>query len=76
MLSEKDLDEIEKLIDSKLKERLKGLPTKEEFYKAMDQIMGELQKMRETYEILAPKAANHEDRITHLEKITGSVNQN
>ena len=68
-LTQKDLDEIEKLIDQKLKLRLKHLPTKDEFYKAMDQIMGELKTMRETYEIMVPKVANHEIRIEKLEDL-------
>lgn len=43
MLTVKDLDEIEKLIDRKLEEKLKNLPSKDEFFAYMDKAMGELQ---------------------------------
>ena len=54
-LTQRDLDRIEQLIDRKLEEkldqkfdeRMKYLPTKDEFYKAVDKIMGELQAIRE-----------------------------
>lgn len=69
MLTQRDLDEIEKLIDEKLDEKIKHLPNKDEFYKAMDQIMSELKKMRETYDLAAPKISEHEDRIIALEDI-------
>jgi len=65
MLTQRDLDEIEKLID----EKIKHLPNKDEFYKAMDQIMGELKTMRETYELSVPKISEHEDRIIDLENL-------
>lgn len=69
MLTQKDLDEIEKLIDERLDEKIKHLPNKDEFYKAMSEIMGELKKMRETYELAEPKISGHETRITSLEDL-------
>lgn len=42
MLTQKDFDEIEEIIDKKLEEKIKFLPTKDEFYGKMDELMGEL----------------------------------
>lgn len=47
MLTQKDLDEIERIIDEKLDQKIKFLPTKDEFYTKMDELMGEVQDMRE-----------------------------
>ena len=41
-LTVKDLDRIEELIDRKLDEKIKFLPTKDEFYTSMDKLMGKL----------------------------------
>lgn len=43
MLTKHDLDQIEQLVDKKLDEKIKYLPTKIEFFQWMDKIMGELQ---------------------------------
>ena len=48
MLTQKDLNEIEKLVDNKLDEKLKFLPSKDEFYERMDKLIGEVKTMRET----------------------------
>ena len=66
MLTQKDFDEIEKIIDQKLDEkfdqRFKHLPTKDEFYVKMDEVMGELKVIREQQETITGKTSNHEDR--------------
>ena len=46
-LTQKDLDAIEELIDEKLDEKIKLLPTKGEFFSKMDEVMGELKAIRE-----------------------------
>ena len=52
MLTQKDLDEIEQLIE----EKIKFLPTKDEFYTEMGKIMKELQSLRqETLENIHPQ---------------------
>lgn len=43
------------------------LPTKEEFYTMMDQIMGELKGIREDMAAAQARADRHEQRITVLE---------
>lgn len=46
MLTYKDLQEIGKLIDEKLKEAFKHLPTKEDFYTRMDALSKEIKTSR------------------------------
>jgi len=76
MLTQKDFDEIERLIKNTVREEIKHLPTKDEFYAKMDELMGEVQTMREEQTLIAgtlsehtDKLENHETRITKLEEI-------
>jgi len=49
---------------------LEYLPTKEEFYKREDEIMGELKTMREELQMLSNRVyQDHDLRIEQLEKI-------
>ena len=72
-LTQKDLDEIEQIIDQKLDEklddRIRNLPTKDEFFNAMDEIMGELKTIREEHTILTNQVSEHGNRIEQLETI-------
>lgn len=69
-LTQRDLNEIENIVDDKLESRLKGLPTKDEFYDKMDDVMGELKTIREAQTLITHHVSNHEDRI---EKIEGKL---
>jgi len=66
-LNQKDLDQIEKLTREIVKEEIKNLPTKEEFFSKMDEVMGELKDMREEETILSSQVSDHETRIQNLE---------
>ncbi len=75
MLTQKDLDEIEQLIETTVKEEIKHLPTKDEFYIKMDEVMGELETIREEQTLIGSKLQEHSDilkshetRITKLEQ--------
>lgn len=87
MLNQTDLNKIEVLLDQKLEEKLdqkleekfneklKYFPTKDEFFKRMDQIMGELQTIREEMTIgfaqidrHAEEIEEHEVRLSKIEK--------
>ncbi|MFC1710358.1 hypothetical protein ACFL0F_01705 [Patescibacteria group bacterium] len=67
-LTIKDLDEIEKIVDNKIEENTKNLPTKDEFFTKMDEVMGELKSIRESTSILTNRVSEHEDRISKIEK--------
>ncbi len=61
-------------MDSKLahfatKDDIKFLPTKDEFYEAMDGIMGELKAIREEQAVLSGRVSDHDDRLDMLEEI-------
>lgn len=78
MLTQQDLDEIERIVDEvveeKLGEKTRFLPTRDEFYEKMDEVMGELKAIREEQTVFSAKVADqsdqledHEVRITKLE---------
>ncbi len=71
MLTQKDFDEIEKLIgkrlDEKFRESYRLLPSKEEFFNKMDEVVGELKAIREENTIIPGRLSDHEERITKLE---------
>jgi len=67
MLTANDFEEIEKIIDEKLDEKTKNLPTKDEFFGKMDEVMGELKTIREEQTVQGHRLSDHEDRITTIE---------
>lgn len=71
MLTQKDLDEIEELIDNKLDEKIKFLPTRDEFYTKMDELMVEIKAIREEQETHSGQHSEINDRFEKLEKHTG-----
>lgn len=68
-LTQKDLDQVEEIVDRKLDDKIKLLPTKDEFFGKMDEVMGELKTIREEHEVQSGKLSDHEDRIIVLEQI-------
>jgi predicted nuclease with TOPRIM domain len=69
----KDLMEatFEEKLDEKLDDKLNHLPTKDEFYTKMDEVMGELKTIREEQAVQSHQLSNHEDRIEKLESHLG-----
>ena len=77
-LTKKDLTQIDQLLDERLKDlptkeeffsEIKGLPTKDEFFSKMDDVMGELKAGREKQILLSHQVSDHEDRLETLENI-------
>lgn len=62
-----DLDEIEHIVEEKIEEKTSNLPTKDEFYNKMDEVVGELKAIREETPLLNHRVSNHEDRIEIIE---------
>jgi len=71
-LTQGDFDEIEKMMDEKFEEQLRNIPTKDEFYTKMDEVMGELKGIREEVTVVTHQVSGHEDRIVTLEKTVTS----
>ncbi len=57
-----EFEELKEKVD-----KIDYLPTKEEFYKTTDEMMGELKAIRESQDILVGRSSDHEERITTLE---------
>jgi hypothetical protein len=65
---------IEEAIETKglvTKEDVSHLPTKDEFYGKMDEVMGELKTIREEQAVQSHQLSNHSDRIEKIESHLG-----
>ena len=69
MITQKDFDEIERIMEEKMDERFRTLPTKDEFFSKMDEVMGELKGMREEHVVSQGKREELEERVEGLERI-------
>ena len=60
---------IDEAVEEKLvtKSDISHLPTKDEFYTKMDEVMGELKTIREEQTLLSHRVSDHEDRIEKIE---------
>jgi predicted nuclease with TOPRIM domain len=58
---------IEEKLDESLDAKIKYLPTKNEFFNKMDEVMGELKAIREETTVINHRHKNHEDRIERIE---------
>lgn len=60
---------IDEELEEKVEEKLSFLPTREEFYAKMDEVMGEIKAMREEHTLLSSRVyEDHEPRIVKIEK--------
>jgi len=80
VLTRGDIKRISDLIDFKIttrlddfeeriEERIRNLPTREEYFQRADKIIGMLQKMEQELIFSNHRLNNHEDRITVLENV-------
>jgi hypothetical protein len=68
-LTQRDLNEIEKIVDQRVDDKISHLPTKDDFYQKMDELIGELKGMREDFAVISGKLyEDHEPRIVRVEK--------
>ena len=58
-------------LDERLNEKLSHLPTKDEFYGKMDEVMGELKTIREEQALQSQHLSDHDDRIEKIEDHLG-----
>jgi len=70
MLTQQDLKKIEELVDKKLDQKIKFLPTKDHFDKRIDELMGEVQTMREEQTL---HQGQHDEITEHLDRLDKHV---
>ena len=70
-LIEVTVDEVIEKRELVTKSDLSHLPTKDEFYEKMDEVMGELKAIREEQPLQSHRLSNHEDRIQKIESHVG-----
>ena len=80
-LSDEDLKNIKQIVEVTIEEKTESvlatkadishLPTKNEFFGKMDEVMGELKAIREEQTVQSHQLSGHADRITKLEDKTG-----
>lgn len=61
MLTQRDIEEIERIVQEIVHDEVKHLPNKEDFYSRMDELMGEVKAMRESQELHAGQHASISD---------------
>ena len=70
-LIEVTVDEVIERKELVTKGDLSFLPTKDDFYNKMDEVMGELKTSREEQIMLSHQVSGHEDRIEKIETHLG-----
>ena len=71
MLTQGNSGEIEKIVEEKLEDKTSRLPTKDEFFGKMDEVMGELKTIRDEQGALSginAKVNDHDERMVKIEK--------
>ena len=66
-LIEVTVDEVIEKRELVTKSDLSHLPTKDEFYEKMDEVVGELKTIREEQTLVSHRVSDHEDRIQKIE---------
>ncbi len=64
MLTQDDIKVIEEIVE----EKTKLLPTKEEFFSKMDEVMGELKAIREEHTLTSGTISTHTDQLEEHEE--------
>ena len=72
-LTQKDYDEIERLVREIVQGEIKFLPTKEEFFSKMDELMKEVKSSREEQTVLSGQVSDATDRIEKLENLKPQI---
>lgn len=64
-------EDVEKIVEDSLNAKMKFFPTRDEFFTRMDELYGEIQKMREEQTLHAGQHQQINDRLDTLETKTG-----
>ena len=69
----KEFEGIKEGIIEEIKNQIKYLPTKEEYFNSMDKLMKEVTASREAQEIICNKFSDHTDKLEDHEDRIGSL---
>lgn len=69
MLTQSDFGKIEEIVDEKVGEKIKNLPTKDEFFEETLKVLKKLDNLEEAMDIVSSRQTKHGDQIEALEKI-------
>lgn len=69
MLTQNDFDKIEVIVEKKVDEKTKNLPTKDEFYEQTLKVLKKLDNLEESMDIVSARQSEYSDQIEALEKI-------
>lgn len=72
MLTQRDIKEIRTIVKEEVSGNINHLPSKDEFYSKMDELMGEIKAMREEITVVTgykDQIEDHEIRIGKLEDV-------
>ena len=67
-LNKNDLQLVRQIVEEVVEEKNKNLPTKDEFFNSMDQLITELKANRQEQTFIVHRLTNHENRIQKVEK--------
>ena len=77
MATNKKITSVRQIVREEIQESIRHLPTKDQFYTKMDEVMGELKAIREEQTLTTGRVSQHSDdieehdvRISKLEKHT------
>ncbi|KKU85734.1 hypothetical protein A3A64_03070 [Candidatus Gottesmanbacteria bacterium RIFCSPLOWO2_01_FULL_48_11] len=68
MLTQQDIKVIETIVEEKLDKKTRLLPTKDEFFTKMDEVVGELKAIREEHALQGNTLSNHTDQLENHDK--------
>lgn len=69
-LTQQDIDTIETIVEDKIGAKTSDLPTKDEFFTKMDEVLGEVQAMRQEFTMVEghkDRLQDHEERLENIE---------
>ncbi|OQA82482.1 MAG: hypothetical protein BWY29_00848 [Microgenomates group bacterium ADurb.Bin238] len=67
-LNKNDLRLVRQVVNEVIEKIYKNLPTKNEFFNSMDQLITELKTNRQEQTLIVHRLTNHENRIQKVEK--------
>lgn len=73
MLTQKDKEEIEQIVEEKIDEKTRLLPTKDEFFTEMAKVMSKLESIENEVVIIGGRQSEHSDQLEDHETRIGKL---